>query len=234
MSKSTPYELTGRTQQKSRTRAAMLAATRELLAEGATVTVEMAAERAAISRTTAYRYFPNQRALLLASYPGLDAQSLLDADAPSDAPARLELVTEAIGRQLLEREPEMRAMLRLSLEPAPAHRRPAAAHGTGDRLDRGCTGAAARRAARRRAAPARARHPRHPGHRASGVALRHRGTPARGRGRPHALLRAHAAPRGDGGRGARALRLRLGHAVAPQDIDRLRGDVAPPVERPGR
>ncbi len=121
MSKSTPYELTGRTKQKSRTRAAMLAATRELLAEGATVTVEMAAERAAISRTTAYRYFPNQRALLLASYPGLDAQSLLDADAPSDAPARLELVTEAIGRQLLEREPEMRAMLRLSLETTPAH-----------------------------------------------------------------------------------------------------------------
>ena len=121
MNKSTPYELTGRTKQKSRTRAAMLAATRELLAEGATVTVEMAAERAAISRTTAYRYFPNQRTLLLASYPGLDAQSLLGADAPSDAPARLELVTEAIGRQLLEREPEMRAMLRLSLETTPAH-----------------------------------------------------------------------------------------------------------------
>ena len=121
MNKSTPYELTGRTKQKSRTRAAMLAATRELLAEGATVTVELAAERAAISRTTAYRYFPNQRTLLLASYPGLDAQSLLGADAPSDAPARLELVTEAIGRQLLEREPEMRAMLRLSLETTPAH-----------------------------------------------------------------------------------------------------------------
>jgi len=45
----------------------MLAATRELLAEGVTPTVEQAAERAAISRTTAYRYFPNQRALLIAS-----------------------------------------------------------------------------------------------------------------------------------------------------------------------
>jgi AcrR family transcriptional regulator len=116
MNMSTPYERTGRTHQKARTRAAMLAATRELLAEGATITVEKAAERAAISRTTAYRYFPNQRALLLASYPGLDAPSLLDADAPADPAARLELVTEAIGRQLLEREPEMRAMLRLSLE----------------------------------------------------------------------------------------------------------------------
>jgi AcrR family transcriptional regulator len=116
MNMSTPYELTGRTHQKARTREAMLAATRELLAEGATITVEKAAERAAISRTTAYRYFPNQRALLLASYPGLDAPSLLDSDAPADPAARLELTTEAIGRQMLEREPELRAMLRLSLE----------------------------------------------------------------------------------------------------------------------
>ena len=37
MGMSTPYELTGRTHQKARTRAAMLAATRELLAEGVTV-----------------------------------------------------------------------------------------------------------------------------------------------------------------------------------------------------
>ena len=122
MSMSSPYELTGRTRQKARTRAAMVAATRELLAEGATVTVENAAERAAISRTTAYRYFPNQRALVLASYPELDAPSLLDTDAPSDPAARLELVTEAIGRQLLEHEPELRAMLRLSLESPPANR----------------------------------------------------------------------------------------------------------------
>ena len=100
----------------------MLAATRELLAEGITPTVEKAADRAAISRTTAYRYFPNQRALLIASYPELDAPSLLDADAPTDAAARLELVTEALTRQLLEHEPELRAMLRLSLESPPPHK----------------------------------------------------------------------------------------------------------------
>jgi AcrR family transcriptional regulator len=115
----TPYELTGRTRQKARTRAAMVQAARELLAEGVAPTVEQAAERAAVSRTTAYRYFPNQRALLLASYPELDMPSLLDADAPADAGARLELVTESIARQLLEHEPELRAMLRLSLELPP-------------------------------------------------------------------------------------------------------------------
>ena len=121
MSKSSPYELTGRTNQKARTRAAMLAAARELLAEGTSPTVEQAAERAAVSRTTAYRYFPNQRALLVATYPELDAPSLLDGDAPTGAAARLEIVTEAIARQILEYEPELRAMLRLSLElPAPA------------------------------------------------------------------------------------------------------------------
>lgn len=116
----TPYELTGRTHQKARTRAAMVAATRGLLAEGVTPTVEQAAERAAISRTTAYRYFPNQRALLIASYPELDATSLLDDEAPTDPVARLDLVTDSIARQIIEHEPELRTMLRLSLEtPAP-------------------------------------------------------------------------------------------------------------------
>ena len=119
MSRSSPYELTGRTNQKARTRAAMVGSTRELLAAGVTPTVEQAAERAAISRTTAYRYFPNQRALLLACYPELEAPSLLGADAPPDAVARLELVTESIARQVLEHEPELRAMLRLSLESPP-------------------------------------------------------------------------------------------------------------------
>jgi AcrR family transcriptional regulator len=99
----------------------MLEATREFLANGVTPTVEQAADRAGISRTTAYRYFPNRRALLIASYPELEAPSLLDADAPADPSARLELVTEAITRQVLEREPELRAMLRLSLEsPTPS------------------------------------------------------------------------------------------------------------------
>lgn len=114
---STAYELTGRTRQKARTRAAMVSAARELLAEGVTPTVEQAADRAGISRTTAYRYFPNQRALVAAGYPELVETSLLGPDAPGDARARLEIVTERIGAQLLEHEPELRAVLRLSLEP---------------------------------------------------------------------------------------------------------------------
>jgi AcrR family transcriptional regulator len=117
MGMSTPYELTGRTQQKARTRGALIAAARELLAEGITPTVEQAADRAEISRTTAYRYFQNQRALVLATYPELESPSLLGADAPSDPLARLDAAVEHFTRQVLEHEAEMRAQLRLSLEP---------------------------------------------------------------------------------------------------------------------
>jgi AcrR family transcriptional regulator len=119
MGVSIPYERTGRTKQKARTRAALLDATRAFLAEGVTPTVEQAADRAAISRTTAYRYFANQRALLTAVFPQIAEPSLLDADAPADPAARLELVLERFTRHILEHEPALRAQLRLSLEPTP-------------------------------------------------------------------------------------------------------------------
>ena len=94
----------------------MVTAARELLAEGRTPTVEQAAARAGISRTTAYRYFASQRALLIATYPEIAERSLLDDDGPEDAVSRLEIVTERFARQLLEHEPELRAGLRVSLE----------------------------------------------------------------------------------------------------------------------
>jgi AcrR family transcriptional regulator len=113
---SIPYESTGRTSQKARTRDALIAAARELLAQGVTPTVEQAADQANISRTTAYRYFRNRRALLVAAYPEIEVRSLLDDEAPDDPGARLELVIERMTRQFLDHEPELRAALRLSLE----------------------------------------------------------------------------------------------------------------------
>jgi AcrR family transcriptional regulator len=95
----------------------MVAATRALLAEGVpSPTVEQAADRAQVSRTTAYRYFTNQHALLLATHPSLEAKSLLGESPPDDPLSRLDLVTASIGRQIVDHEPEMRTMLRLSLE----------------------------------------------------------------------------------------------------------------------
>lgn len=117
--KAIPYELTGRARQKARTRKALVSAARQLLAEGVTPTVEQAADRAEISRTTAYRYFPNQRGLLLATYPEMEAASLLGPAPPSDPLARLDIAVRELTNQIVEHEPELRAQLRLSLEPQP-------------------------------------------------------------------------------------------------------------------
>ncbi len=111
-----PYLYTGRTSQKARTRDALIAAARQLLAKGSTPTVEAAATEASVGRTTAYRYFPNSRALLAAMVPELEMDSLLGADPPEDPLARLEMVVEGQTRQILEYEPELRAQLRLALE----------------------------------------------------------------------------------------------------------------------
>jgi AcrR family transcriptional regulator len=119
---SIPYELNGRIDQKRRTRDALIAAARELVATGGTPTVEGAAEAASISRTTAYRYFPNQRALLSAAHPETAAASLLPDDPPDDAAARLDLVIDAFTRLIVETEGQQRTMLRLSLEADPVER----------------------------------------------------------------------------------------------------------------
>ena len=111
------YERTGCTQQKARTRDALIATTRRLLAQGTTPTVEQAAAAARISRATAYRYFPNQRTLLAATYPHLDRRSLLPTPAPPDPAARLAAVVDAQTQLVLELEPEVRTQLRLALDP---------------------------------------------------------------------------------------------------------------------
>jgi AcrR family transcriptional regulator len=117
MSMSISYERTGRTQQKARTRDALIAATRRLLAQGTTPTVEQAAAAAGISRATAYRYFPNQRTLLAATYPLIDMPSLLPTPAPPDPAGRLAAVADAQTQLVLQLEPELRTQLRLALEP---------------------------------------------------------------------------------------------------------------------
>jgi AcrR family transcriptional regulator len=121
---STPYELVGRTRQKSRTRAALVDAARTLVTRGLTPTVEDAAAAAAISRTTAYRYFPNQHALLVAAHPETEAASLLPLDVGDDPEARLDAVVEAFTQLIADSEPQQRTMLRLSLEPDAARREP--------------------------------------------------------------------------------------------------------------
>jgi AcrR family transcriptional regulator len=111
------YELDGRVRQKQRTRSALIAAARELIAESGTATVEQAAERAGISRTTAYRYFPSQSALLVAAHPEITTTSLLPAQPPADVGTRLDIVVARVTELVRDTEEQQRAMLRLSLEP---------------------------------------------------------------------------------------------------------------------
>jgi AcrR family transcriptional regulator len=119
---STGYEQIGRTRQKHRTRGALVGAARELVAEGATPTVEMAAERAGVSRTTAYRYFPSQAALLATAHPEIVTTTLLPEPAPADVAERLEIVVRRVTDLVVDSEAQQRTMLRLSLEPGTGRR----------------------------------------------------------------------------------------------------------------
>ncbi|MCW2886009.1 MAG: hypothetical protein QOE54_93 [Streptosporangiaceae bacterium] len=115
---STPYERSGRTRQKSRTRNALIAAARALVAEGGSPpTVEEAAAAALVSRTTAYRYFPDQKALLVAAHPETETTSLLPPNAGDDPEDRLLGAVKAFTQLVIETEQQQRTMLRLSLDP---------------------------------------------------------------------------------------------------------------------
>ena len=116
---STPYEAAGRTAQKARTREALVVAARDLVASGVTPTVEEAAAAAAVSRSTAYRYFPTKRDLLLAAHPEIATTSMLPASPPDDPAARLDAVVRNFTEMILGTEAQQRTMLRLSLEAEP-------------------------------------------------------------------------------------------------------------------
>jgi len=105
-----------------RTRKALVDAARTLIVSGVTPTVEEAADAASISRTTAYRYFPNQRDLLVAAYPEIELQSLLGDHPPETVEARLDAVVGAYLSQTIDNEAALRAALRMSLESETTYR----------------------------------------------------------------------------------------------------------------
>lgn len=116
MANAIPYERRGRVTQKARTREAIIDAAVALIERGEDATVEAAATAAGVGRGTAYRYFPNQRALLAAAHPRATAPSMLPTDAPRDPGERLQIVVREITRMTRTTEPALRTMLRLSLE----------------------------------------------------------------------------------------------------------------------
>lgn len=112
-----PYPSTGRTRQKARTREALLHALQALLDAGQDPSVAQVADAAGVSRTTAYRYFPDQQALLAAAMPETGLSSLLPDDAPDDPVVRLNVTLDAHFDFLRRWEPQLRAALRSSLLP---------------------------------------------------------------------------------------------------------------------
>ena len=69
----------GREAQKRRTRAAIVAATRQLVSEGKTPSIDDIAEAADVSRRTIYLYFPTLDQLVLDALVALLSEATVDA-----------------------------------------------------------------------------------------------------------------------------------------------------------
>jgi AcrR family transcriptional regulator len=109
-----------RANQKQRTRAAITEAAAALLREGTLPTVAEAAERALVSRATAYRYFPTQESLLLdvAQVDPLVApvETLVAAYTTDDAEQRLSDLVETFTSIMLSAETLVRSVERVYME----------------------------------------------------------------------------------------------------------------------
>ncbi len=109
----------GRSRQKLRTRKALLEAANQLVSDGERPTLADVAEKALVSRATAYRYFPNLDALLLEV--SLDRkvaspEQILENGDESDAAERAALVHDFLHGLVAENEPQFRLFLKASME----------------------------------------------------------------------------------------------------------------------
>jgi len=109
-----------RVAQKQRTRSALLEATRQWLAEGKHPTVAEAADRANISRATAYRYFSApeamaQEAVLDAVAREFAEVNFRDVPPEADLAGRAEFVVAGVLRLVLEHEAMFRTYLSVSV-----------------------------------------------------------------------------------------------------------------------
>jgi AcrR family transcriptional regulator len=110
----TTHVRTGRSNQKERTRAAILAAAREVITAGGEVTMPEVARRALVSEATAYRYFPDLATLIRETLVGVweSADSAMAPVARSDDPVeRIGFATEVLLREVLAYQGAVRAMI---------------------------------------------------------------------------------------------------------------------------
>jgi AcrR family transcriptional regulator len=116
--------MTGRTHQKERTRAAIVAAAQDLVDSGQEVTMPAIAAAALVSEATAYRYFPDLVTLLGEVTSGVDAEQAMAAVADSVDPVeRVGHATEMLARHVLQRQAAIRAIMSAAIvRPGPAVR----------------------------------------------------------------------------------------------------------------
>lgn len=109
----------GRTNQKLRTRMALLEAAGRLIKKGVNPTLADVAEEALVSKATAYRYFPNRDALLrevsLDQQVETPEEILQDAD-NLEAAERVALVHDFLHQLVAQNEQQFRLFLRASME----------------------------------------------------------------------------------------------------------------------
>jgi AcrR family transcriptional regulator len=120
--------MTGRANQKLRTRNAILSAATELSRTGREVTMPEAARAALVSEATAYRYFPDLASLLQEAIAGQlpSAADLIEAVAGREDPAaRVAAATEFLLRHVLSRQGVVRALIAATItRPGRPHARP--------------------------------------------------------------------------------------------------------------
>lgn len=116
---------------KGRTLRLLREAARELLRTGGPLTVPSAAELAGVSRATAYRYFPNNDAVVLHATMSLADDPLGDTDwappatgSPDELGARAASLVRTTAAWAFDHETELRAILRLSLTPERENEQP--------------------------------------------------------------------------------------------------------------
>ncbi|MFI6486874.1 TetR/AcrR family transcriptional regulator [Streptomyces sp. NPDC050564] len=105
---------TGRSNQKRRTRTAIVEAARELIGTGAEVTMPAIARAALVSEATAYRYFPDLPSLISEALAGVwpaPADALRPVADSRDPVERVAFACEFLLRGILARQGAVRAMI---------------------------------------------------------------------------------------------------------------------------
>ena len=111
-------ERNGRTNQKARTRRAILDACVELIRQGQPVTMPEVAKAAMVSEATAYRYFPDLASLLakaLAADWPTPAEALAPVEASNDPVERVAFATRFLLEGVAERQQVVRSMIAMTI-----------------------------------------------------------------------------------------------------------------------